>query len=57
MHNARKSLVPGSNTGKIAMALSILAALGLGGLFLVMYPLQTLVVLLLGASLFVLDRG
>jgi hypothetical protein len=47
----------GSNTGKVAMGLSAIAVLGLAALFLITFPLPTIIVLLLGASLFILDRA
>jgi hypothetical protein len=51
------SFTAGTSTGKIAIGLSAIAAVGLGALFLITFPLQTVIVLLLGASLFVLDRS
>jgi hypothetical protein len=42
---------------KIALAILALAILAIGGLFLVNYPLQTIIVVLLMASVFILDRA
>lgn len=57
MNNSWFSFFTAGSTGKIALGLSAIAAVGLGALFLITFPLQTVIVLLLGASLFVLDRA
>ena len=51
------AVISGINKNKIVFALSALAILAIGGLFLINYPLQTIVVGLLIASILVLDRA
>ncbi len=57
MKYTRWSFFSGSSAGRIVLALSVIAALGLTGLSLFTFPLPTIIVLLLGTSILVLDRG